>query len=203
MEPVSDNIRDPLMKAIINYRLHPSIIVIKEICNSDLSFSFSQVERDEIMKQTDNLKTNKVTQSTNIHTKLIKKKSNIFGDFIFGNYNNYVFYSIFPNSILFYKFYFLAFLKNAIITPAHKKGAKMSKDNYKLESILSNTSKIYERLMFKQISEYLESILSKFQCGFKKGFSAQHRLLEMLEIWKAAVNIKRNFGALLADLSKA
>ena len=57
--------------------------------------------------------------------------------------------------------------------------------------------------MFKQISEYLESILSKFECGFKKGFSAQHRLLEMLEKWKSAVNNKRNFGALLTELFKA
>ena len=36
--------------------------------------------------------------------------------------------------------------------------------------MLSNISKIYERIMFKQISEYFEPILSKFQCGFSKGF---------------------------------
>ena len=30
VEPVSQNIDDPLMKAIIKYRLHPSIIAIKE-----------------------------------------------------------------------------------------------------------------------------------------------------------------------------
>ena len=45
--------------------------------------------------------------------------------------------------------------------------------------------------------------LSKFQCGFSKGFSAQHCLFAMLEIWKSAVDNKRNFGALLTDLSKA
>ena len=57
--------------------------------------------------------------------------------------------------------------------------------------------------MFKQISEYFEPILSKFQCGFRKGYSAQHCLLAMLEKWKSAVDNKRNFGALLTDLSKA
>ena len=60
-------------------------------------------------------------------------------------------------------------LKNAIITPVHKKGAKTFRDNYRPVSILSNISEIYERLMFKQISEYFEPILSKFQCGFRKG----------------------------------
>ena len=54
--------------------------------------------------------------------------------------------------------------------------------------------------MFKQISEYFASILLKFQCGFRKGFSAQHCLLSLLEKWKSVVDNKRNFGALLTDL---
>ena len=94
-------------------------------------------------------------------------------------------------------------MKNAIITPVHKKGAKSLKDNYRPVSILSNLSEIYERLLFKQVSEYFEPILSKFQCGFRKGYSAQHCLLAMLEKWKLAADNKRNFGALLTDLSKA
>ena len=189
---MSHNIGDPLMKAIMKYSFHPSTVAIKKNCNSALSFSFSQVERDEVMKEINNLKTNKATQSTDIPSKFIKENSDIFGDFIFGNYNNYVSYSIFLNS-----------LKNAIITPVHKNGAKTSKDNYRPVSILSNISNIYERLMFKQISEYFEPILSKFQCGFRKGFSAQHCLLAMLEKWKSAVDNIRNFGALLTDLPKA
>ena len=148
------------MKAIIKYRLYPSIIAIKENCNSSLSFRFSQNERDEIMKEINNLETNKATQSTGIPTKFIKENSDIFGNVIFRCYNNCISYSIFPNSF-----------KNAIITPVHKKGAKMSKDNYRPVSILSKISKIYERLMFKQISEYFEPILSKFLCGFRRGFS--------------------------------
>ena len=68
---------------------------------------------------------------------------------------------------------------------------------------MSNISKIYERFIFKQISEYFESILSKYQFGFRKGFSPQHYLLAMLEKWKLAVNNIKPFGALLTDLSKA
>ena len=44
-EPVSHNIGDPLMKAIMKYRFHPSIVAIKKNCSSSLSFSFSQVDR--------------------------------------------------------------------------------------------------------------------------------------------------------------
>ena len=48
---------DPLIKGIMNYRFHPSIVAIKKICNSGLSFSFFQVERHEIMKDINNFKT--------------------------------------------------------------------------------------------------------------------------------------------------
>ena len=39
------------MKTIVKYRLHPGIIAIKEKCASSFSFSFPQVERDEIIKR--------------------------------------------------------------------------------------------------------------------------------------------------------
>ena len=114
-EPVSHNTGDSLMKAILKYRFHPSIVAIKKKCNSGLSFSFSQVERHEIMKEINNFKTNKATQSAYMLTKHIKENS-VFGDFIFGKFNNCVSSSIFPNS-----------LKNAIITPVHKKLQKLLK----------------------------------------------------------------------------
>ena len=120
MEPVSHNIADPLMKAIIKYRLHPGKIAITENCNSGLSFSLSQVERDEIVKEMINPKTNKATKSRDIPTKLINENSDISGDFIFGYYDNCVSYPTFPN---------------AIITPVHKKDAKRFKDNYRTASI--------------------------------------------------------------------
>ena len=40
--------------------------------------------------------------------------------------------------------------------------------------ILPNLSKMYERCMYIQIYEYLNKILSKWQCGFRQGYSAQH-----------------------------
>ena len=50
---------------------------------------------------------------------------------------------------------------------------------------------------------YFEEILSKFQCGFREGFSTQHCLLLMLEKWKRAVDNNKVFGGLLTNLSKA
>ena len=191
-DPISASISDPVMSLIVNYRAHRSIIAIKENFNSSTPFNFLFVDKEDILKQIKNLKANKATQNTDIPTKFIKENSDIFADFIFENLNDSISHLVFPSP-----------LKLANITPVHKKDSKSKKDHYRPISALPNISKIYERFLFKQISEYFEQLLSKYQCGFRKGFSAQHSLLSILEKWKSAVDNKKVFGALLTDLSKA
>ena len=89
-------------------------------------------------------------------------------------------------------------LKLANITPQFKKKKKKSqKDNYRPLSIFSNISEVYEEFMI-----YYESILSKYQCEFRNGFSVQQCLLSMLEKSKYAPDNKKVFVSLLTDLSK-
>ena len=94
---------------------------------------------------------------TYIATKVIKLNSNIFTSFICKSCNNMVDSPTFP-----------AALKQAHITPIFKKGSKNSKVNYRPVSILPNISKIFERCMYKQISDYLGNFFFKFQFGFAK-----------------------------------
>ena len=90
-------------------------------------------------------------------------------------------------------------MKRADITPVHKKDSKSAKNNYRPVSIFSNISKLHER-----INESYESyFFSKYHYGFRKGFSAEHCLVLMLETWKSAIENKKSFEALLSDLSKA
>ena len=72
-------------------------------------------------------------------------------------------------------------MKYADVTPIHKKNDKTDKENYRPISILPNTSKVYETLMYNQIYPYFDRLFPKFQCGFRKGFNAQHCLLAMIE----------------------
>ena len=67
---------------------------------------------------------------------------------------------------------------------------------------MPNLPKIYERCMCIQIYEYLNKILSKWQCGFRRGYSAQHCLLVMVEKWRQCLENGGVSGALLTDLSK-
>ena len=159
----------------------------------NLIFLFKNVQKEEIPKELNNLNINKATQNTYISTKIIKENSDIFGDFIFSNLNCCINTSSYPS-----------LLKRADITAVHKKDSKSAKNNYRPVSILSNISKVYERIMFKQMPEYFESsVFSKYQCGFRKGFSAQYCLVSMLEKCKSTTDNKKSFGALLTDLSKA
>ena len=57
--------------------------------------------------------------------------------------------------------------------------------------------------MLKEGLEYFEQSHSKYQCEFRKGCSAQHSLLSMLQKWKSTVDNKKVFGALVTELSKA
>ena len=152
-DPICENINDPLLKAIIRHRNHPSIVAIKKFCNSKSHFSFKNVQREEILKKLNNLNINKATQNTDIPTKIIKKNSDIFGDFIFSNLNCCINTSSYP-----------LLLKRADINPVHKKDSKSEKYKYRPFSILSNISKVYEKIMFKQMSEFFESsFFSKYQ----------------------------------------
>ena len=82
---------------------------------------------------------------------------------------------------------FLPILKIANITPVFIKGDRDLKDNYRPVSILPVISKIFERLLCKQITMFEDPLISKFQCGFRKGYGAQDCFLAMLEHWKSAV----------------
>ena len=117
--------------------------------------------------------------------------SDIFADFLHQNFNDAIATSVFPQN-----------LKNANITPVFKKGDGKSETNYRPASILPNVSKIYERCLYKQMSKFFDKILSKYQCGFRKGFSSQHCLATMLAKWRETIDKGDCFGALLTDLSK-
>ena len=52
-----------------------------------------------------------------------------------------------------------------------------------------------------QMQTYFDNLLSKYQCGFRKGFNAQHCLVSMIK--KESVDSGGAFGALMTDLSKA
>ena len=183
---------DPVADSIRKFQTHPSIVMINNKNYISDLFTFNAVQFDNVLEKIEKLDKAKTSQQTDIPTKLLKQNSRYFAD-IFSKNINYCFEnSDFPTE-----------LKLADVIPVYKKKSKNIKDNYRPVSILSNISKIYERVIYEQMQPYFENLLSKFQCGFRKGYNAQHCLIVLIEKWKKCVDNGGAFGALLTDLSKA
>ena len=60
-------------------------------------------------------------------------------------------------------------LKLADVTPTFKKKDKTFVENYRPVNVLLTASKILERIMQKQITDYIGEFLSLFLCGYRKG----------------------------------
>ena len=73
----------------------------------------------------------------------------------------------------------------------------LEKTNYRPVNLLPNITKIFERCMHRQISEYFETLLSKFQCGFRKGYSTHDCQLAIAENCKKALDQGSKYGASL------
>ena len=87
------------------------------------------------------------------------------------------------NSLLKGSFPFPDSLKLGNITPVHKKDEPTDKENYRPVSVLSLLSKIFEKLIYDQLNEYLEQHLNSLLCGFRKAHSTQNAL-DLLQEWQ-------------------
>ena len=79
-------------------------------------------------------------------------------------------------------------LKRSEVIPLYKKLDPLKKENYRPVSLLPHVSKVFERIIYKQINTYMEDKLSKYLPGFRKSHGIQHLLVTMLEKWKKAVD---------------
>ena len=127
------------------------------------SFSFQPVLIDKVKNIIKSLNTKKAYADGDITVKLIKMNEDIFSRLIFQNFNQCLINGEFPHC-----------LKQSEVTTVFKKEKKLDKSNYRPVSILPVFSKIYERLMYDQMYTYFDQNFSKFQCGFRKGFSTQN-----------------------------
>ena len=57
--------------------------------------------------------------------------------------------------------------------------------------------------MHESITPFVNKLLSNFIAAFRKNFSANHVLINLIEKWKTCLDNKRSVGAFLMDLSKA
>ena len=79
-------------------------------------------------------------------------------------------------------------MKLADISPVHKKDDFTNKSNYCPISGLTAGSKIFVRIIQGQIGRYMETFLSPYLCGYRKGYSVQHALIALLETLRVSLD---------------
>jgi hypothetical protein len=96
-------------------------------------------------------------------------------------------------------------LKVATVIPLFKKGDRVLISNYRPISILSVTSKIFEKAVKTRMLEFLNSFnyFSSSQFGFRSGLGTEDALLELMNPLHEGLNKSSTVSALFVDITKA
>ena len=140
---------------------------------------------EKVLKTICSLNNKKGSLSYIILVKILKMFNGSYLPYLTGPINHSIDTSSFPDK-----------LKLAEVLSAFKKDDLFYKGNY----FLSHTSKIYEKILFNQINDYIEPYFLDLLIGFRINHSTQHCLIKMLEQWKHLLDNGYNTGVTFMDL---
>ena len=180
--------RDDIDNIVYKFRNHPSIIKIKERYKVKENFSFRLATTEEIKTIIRDL--NKAAGGE-IPVNVLEKSS-----FTFDEVTICVNYALINGK-------FPISLKDADVTPVHKKDDPTDKTNFRPISVLPVLSKVFERVIYNQLGKYMDTFLDKFLCRFRKAHSTQHALFKLLQRWQNELDNSGLVSTILMDLSKA
>ena len=81
-------------------------------------------------------------------------------------------------------------LKLAGVSPIFKSGESTQKGIYQPINVLSALSKVFERIMIKQIQPFANNFLSDLLCAFRNGHNSQHALFSLIETCRKTLDEK-------------
>ena len=137
----ASDVLDPVKKSIKKFRNHPSILDIRKNVSLTSRFSFVEVDITEMIAEINNLNVKKSGTFMNIPVKRLKEVVDIVAQPLTDIWKVEIVQGM----------KFASQLKLADITPLHKKLATVNKENYRPVSLLPVVSKLFERLMQKQM----------------------------------------------------
>ena len=158
------------------------------------SFTISEVSEDFVYKELCKLDPNKSTGIDGIKSKFLKDGANVIKSVITHIINLSIKTNTVPDE-----------LKYAIVKPLYKKNSRLEVGNYRPVSILCIVSKILERAVYVQIQEYLKAnkLLYEFQSGFRKSYSTDTCLINLMDYIRILKSKGNYVGMVLLDLQKA
>ena len=171
---------------------HPSIIKIREHIQTQHYFYFTTVNDKHIEKIMQKMDPKKAQGCDNIPSKLLRLGASGISSYVSQLVNHCLHVCEFPDT-----------MKLADVSSLYKKNDNSKKDNYRPVSVLPSLSKIYERVMGQQLSDFFDKIFSALLSAFRKRYSYQSTLLNMIEHFKKSLDNGEYVACLSMDLSKA
>ena len=137
---------------------------------------------------------NKGNKLLDIHPIIIKNNIVFFGTHLRDLYNMSLTVNVFPDMC-----------KIGRVAPAHKSGSFDVLDNYRPISVLPTFSKIFEKLTFTRMDNFISryNILTSCQFGFRAGRSTTHAITKLLSYVVDAFHNKEYCVCFFLDLRKA
>lgn len=166
----------------------------ENLFNLENSIYLNPVSNNEIMNIMNDLKSKKSPGWDEIRSETVKQLSDKLAVPLTYIINKCLSVGTFPDC-----------LKLGIIKPLHKNGSKEKIENYRPISLLSVFSKIFEKVIKKRVSGFLDrfGILSDNQFGFREGRSTEEAILKLTGEIYSALDNKVPIISIFIDLSKA
>jgi hypothetical protein len=157
-------------------------------------FSFQTVTESDIARVIMSLKNNKSVGWDDIPIFVIKKSVHILSRVLCCLVNFSLRRGEFPE-----------LLKLAVVTPVFKKGDRGLLENYRPISVLPVFSKIFEKIVNRQLMRYLttNNLLTNSQYGFIKGKCTEDAVAHFINTISQTLDERKSAAGIFCDLSKA
>ena len=157
-------------------------------------FTLSEISEYEVFQLLNDLKVSKSTGIDSIPSRVLKISAEIISPSLAWIFNFCIKTGVYIDD-----------WKKAWVVPIYKSENRKKCENYRPISILLIISKIFERSVFNQLYEFLNSnsLLFKHQFGFRPKNSTLAALIQMCDAWYENMDNGELNGAVFVDIRKA
>ena len=139
---------------------------IKSVLNTDSKFDLPKPTASDINKIIKSIDTNKATGPDDISAKFVQMSANVIDCHL----SNIITCDISKNK-------YSEHAKTATVRRIFKRDDRTKIKNYRPVSLLNMLSKIYKRFLHENLTNYVNTFLSKFISAYHKSYSTNHVLI--------------------------